>query len=214
MTIHNLKNILIGVLIIVLLLAGVFFLKDWLRPRVINALGGYTSMKVSDTITKIDIKRDTVFFTKNVVTRVVITEPSTSKKPILPLKGKNPIDSLAVYTYHNPINDSLIQGNIITDISVSSGKIVAQSIDYKPKFPIIVKEIQTITKTVDRILENKPKAYLGVGIVATNTNQVGVSILYQTPKKWQIQAGYLKPLGNTNTSIVKDQIAITLHKLF
>ena len=213
-TLHSLKNILIGLLIIVLLFAGIFFTKDWLRPRVITALGGYTSMIKGDTITKIDIKRDTVFITKVQYTTAGIREPKTTKKLIPTIKGKNPKDSVTVYTYENPINDTLINGFITTDISIPSGKILAQSLKYKPKFPIIVTETKTVTKLVETILENKPKAYLGIGVIGTNTNQVGASVLYQTPKKWQLQAGYLIPVNKTDVTTPKQQIAISIHKLF
>lgn len=213
-TIHSLKNILIGLLIIVLVFAGIFFIKDWLRPRVINALGGYTSITNGDTITKINIKRDTVFITKVQYTTATIREPKKTKKPIPTIKGKNSKDSVTVYTYENPINDSLINGFITTDISLPSGKILSQSFNYKPKFPIIVTETQTITKIVEKLLENKPKAYIGVGILGTNNNQIGASVLYQTPKKWQIQAGYLIPINKDPTSITQKQVAVSIHKLF
>ena len=213
-TIHSLKNILIVLLIVVLFFAGIFFIKDWLRPRIITALVGYTSITKGDTITEIDIQRDTVFIPKVQHTEATITEPKTKDPASSTLNGKNPQDFSSIQTYDNPINDTLIEGFITTDISRPSSKILTQSLHQKPKFPIIVTETKTVTKIVETILENKPKAYLGIGIIGTNTNQVGASLLYQTPKKWQIQTGYLIPINKTDVTTPKQQIAISIHKLF
>lgn len=214
------------VLIIILVIWFIWHVgKDWLKPRIINALGGFTQREVKETIDTLEVKRDTIYLPqKERIIKVPITTPVvTPSKSLTPsFKGKqenSTLDSInkinpqtPLYTYTQPVSDTLIDGTIIT---ISTGKIITQELKYTPKFPMFVKESTTIVKTKQETLSNKDKSYFGLGLTSTSNRDIGGLILYQTPKKIQIQAGYTRTLDKplideTNKGIV----SVSLIKLF
>lgn len=189
----NIK-VIVAIIVTIILLAKCS--GDW-KGKVINTLGGYTARDVKTTIDTISIKRDTVWAKpdtirlkaeKIVVPQVVykyVPTPSTSSSKGEPLP---PLDS--VYVYNQPFSDTLINANIKTVVNINNAKIVAQNLEYTPKFPTIVKEYITIKETTTETLYNKPRNKIGIGISGSNNNQIGGTGVFQTKKDWQYQVNY------------------------
>ena len=181
--------------------------ESFIKPTIIKGLGGYTNREVKETIDTISIKYDSIRYKYDSIRLVPdkIVEPrieyiykssngNTRQSSIKGEKLSNSdnlntslIDS--VYTYFQPISDTLIEGKIRTDISITNSKIINQELLYKPKFPIFIKKTITIEKTKEVTLSNE-KAHIGVGISAHSDNKLGILGVYQTKKYWQFQGGY------------------------
>lgn len=214
------KRIVQGILIIVLILL-LLHSCEGCKGKIIEGLGGYTEKTYKETIDTLEVRRDSIFYKYDSLKTVVdkIVEPKvlinyvpTYKKPTsTSTKGKpnqqpkpTPIDS--VYAYYQPISDTLIEGKITTIVNIGNSKIVAQSLEYKPKFPIIVKEYVTIEKTKEVTIANKPKNRIGLGLGAASNNTIGATGVFQTKKLWQYQAGY--SWGNQNLNPANSKVGI------
>lgn len=238
---QNQKDILkriIQVIIIIILLISIWYIaKDWLRPRVIKALGGYTAMEQTQTIDTLETKLDSIYFEGDslrsevfVLNKGKVEKDKTIKYlkellassknkrgiSIITKDGKDYIEIDTTFNevadYSNDITDTLIEGNIKTTINLRDCNIVAQSLNYKPKFPIFITKTVTVEKTNEKTLFDKPKSYIGLGVTTTSDNGVGGLILYQTPSKWQFQGGYIKDLSPSSSTKGKVQVGII--KLF
>lgn len=221
-----LRQIARVIIILVVLLFIWHVGKDWLRPKIINALGGFTKRELKETIDTIGVKIDTVYFPiKEREVEAISSKPSiTSTELLTPsFKGKRQyhvLDSIRkvapktpIFTYSQAVSDSLIDGVINT---TSTGKILSQSLNYKPKFPMFVEKTITVEKTIQETLSNKDRIYFGVGITGTSDKNIGGLLIYQSKNKTQIQVGYLKNLDNIvlNTNTKQGVVSLSLIKLF
>lgn len=214
----------IGRVIIVAILIWLMFifLGDWVKPKVIKALGGFTAVEYKTTIDTLEIKYDSIFYKYNTVKGKV----DTIYEPIIVYKDKikvvikdvvtgevteNETTFDRLYSYQNPYNDTLISGIITTKVNLNDCKIVFQGLEYKPKFPIIVKEYITIEKKVIETLYDKPSAKIGIGALSTFKGNVTAVGVYQTPSNWQYIGGYTKDVTNP---IDKGAVTIGIIKLF
>lgn len=97
-------------------------------------------------------------------------------------------DSLYFNKYTQEINDSLIKGTIE---SLVDGKLLKNKLTYIPKFPKLIKETTTITKT-DTIPEKVDKTSLAIGInfpitAVNNSPEIYLSLSH---RKFIYQVGY------------------------
>lgn len=203
----------------------------WLKPFIIKQLGGYTAKEMTETIDTLEVRRDTIWAPNKTVSSSVdnISKPtivynynyypdakdSSSSTTKGEKSSANPlplvvVDSVGIYD--NAISDSLINGNIKTVLDLKNCKIIEQRLDYKPKFPIIVKEFVTIEKTKTETLFDKPKAKIGIGLSGTSKAGIGGVGVYQTPKNWQYQGGYLYETNSVLPN--KGVITVSIIKLF
>jgi hypothetical protein len=217
----------IGIVILFLLL---FLLKDWVTPTVINALGGYTNKEVSRKIDTLQSTFDTI--RANYERRLVKAENFTKVKDteyidrviikyvdkegnIKEVEKDIKLDS--VYRYTSIVNDSLIEGTIYTVINAKNYDMVAQNLDYKPKFPIIVKEYIPIKETITETLSTPKKPEIGIGVKANTLQGAGIGLLYQTKDNWQFQAGYDRFFGEViqvGQNPVKGMVTLGIYKTF
>lgn len=213
----------LGITVVILLLLWKFT-KDWIKPRVVKALGGYTEKEVKTTVDTLTVKYKDIYVKyKELQTKVtVIPEPiyidnyvyvKETKTNSLNTMGKSDLKIMAserVKRYSTSINDSILDGNIETILSLENCKIISQSLNYTPKIPYIREKIVTIVNNTETILSDKPKAYIGAGINANLNNQVTPQVLYLTKKKWLYNIGYQKDLSNQ----LPNSIQIGISKLF
>lgn len=211
------------VIIVVILIWLMFiFLGDWVKPKLIKVLGGYTASEYTTTVDTLETRYDSIFYKYKTVKGKVDTiyEPKIVYKDRIKVVTKDAvtgdvsvIDSTfeRVYSYQNPYNDTLINGIITTKVSLNDCKIVFQGLEYTPKFPIIVKEYITIEKKVTETLFDKPKAKIGIGALSTFKGNVTAVGVYQTPSDWQYIGGYTKDVTN---SIDRGAVTIGIIKLF
>jgi len=211
MTITNtIKKVIIASAVILILWFLYTLCKDWLKPTLIKALGGYTQKETKTTIDTLEVKYKDIYMKyKKLQTKAVIdkapeylpdykytTQTNTNK---LSTTGKvlpsTPVNR-GVMRYQTAINDSILTGNIETLISIDSCKIVSQTLNYEPKIPYIREKIITVVKTVDNTVSDKPKAYIGLGLDINTINQITPQALYLTKKKWLYKGGYTKSLDN------------------
>ena len=240
---QNQKDIfkrILQVIVIILLLITIWYIgKDWLRPKVIKALGGYTAMEHRETIDTLNTKYDSIYFKfDSLNSEVFILNDVNFKKDntikyykelnlnnrkrlndiIIHHNGKDfiKIDSTFANTsdYDLDVTDSLIKGHIRTSINLNDCSVIAQSLNYIPLFPKIITKTVTVEKTIQNILSDKPKGYIGIGITSTSDNSVGGVILYQTSNKWQFQAGYNKYLSTSPAIPTKGNVQLGIIKLF
>jgi len=216
----TIKNILIVIIIIILLIFLYSITKDWLKPRIVKALGGYTQSEMKHTVDTLDVKYNDIYIKyKKIETKVaVIPEPEyiyvnvpTTNK--LSTKGKvqpTITQKTLVKRYVTAINDTILDGNIETMLSIDSCKIISQTFKYTPKIPYIREKIITIVETKETILSDKPKAYIGIGLDVNTINQVTPQALYLTKKKWLYKAGYTKSIDNQYPAA----ITVGISKLF
>jgi len=220
----TIKNILIGIIIIILLIFLYSLTKDWLKPRIIKALGGYTQKEIKATRDTLSVKYNDIYTkykeieTKGVINPKVeyvpvykhIKEPKTNSFSITGKVQPEYLQIQGVKRYQTAINDTILDGNIETILSLDSCKIVSQSFKYKPKIPYIREKIVTIVETKETILSNKPKAFIGIGLDINSVNQVTPQILYLSKKKWLYKGGYTKSINNQ----YPNSITIGIAKLF
>lgn len=213
----------LGITVVILLLLWKFT-KDWIKPRVVKALGGYTEKEVKTTVDTLTVKYKDIYVKyKELQTKVtVIPEPiyidnyvyvKETKTNSLNTTGKSDLKIMAserVKRYSTSVNDSILDGNIETILSLENCKIISQSLNYTPKIPYIREKIVTIVNNTETILSDKPKAYIGAGINANLNNQVTPQVLYLTKKKWLYNIGYQKDLSNQ----LPNSIQIGISKLF
>ena len=213
----------LGITVVILLLLWKFT-KDWIKPRVVKALGGYTEKEVKTTVDTLTVKYKDIYVKyKELQTKVtVIPEPiyidnyvyvKETKTNSLNTTGKSDLKIMTserVKRYSTSINDSILDGNIETILSLENCEIISQSLNYKPKIPYIREKIVTIVNNTETILSDKPKAYIGAGINANLNNQVTPQVLYLTKKKWLYNIGYQKDLSNQ----LPNSIQIGISKLF
>ena len=213
----------LGITVVILLLLWKFT-KDWIKPRVVKALGGYTEKEVKTKVDTLTVKYKDIYVKyKELQTKVtVIPEPiyidnyvyvKETKTNSLNTTGKSDLKIMAserVKRYSTSVNDSILDGNIETILSLENCKIISQSLNYTPKIPYIREKIVTIVNNTETILSDKPKAYIGAGINASSNNQITPQVLYLTKKKWLYNIGYQKDLSNQ----IPNSIQIGISKLF
>lgn len=211
-------------IIVVILLLLWKFNSDWVKPRLVKALGGYTQKEVKTTVDTLTIKYKDIYIKyKEIQTKVaVIPEPiyidnyvyvKETKTNSLNTTGKSQPKIMAserVKRYSTSINDSILDGNIETILSLENCEIISQSLNYKPKIPYIREKIITIVNNTETILSDKPKAYIGAGLNASSNNQITPQVLYLTKKKWLYNIGYQKDITNQ----LPNSIQIGISKLF
>ena len=213
----------LGITVVILLLLWKFT-KDWIKPRVVKALGGYTEKEVKTKVDTLTVKYKDIYVKyKELQTKVaVIPEPiyidnyvyvKETKTNSLNTTGKSDLKIMAserVKRYSTSVNDSILDGNIETILSLENCKIISQSLNYTPKIPYIREKIVTIVNNTETILSDKPKAYIGAGINASSNNQITPQVLYLTKKKWLYNIGYQKDITNQ----LPNTIQIGVAKLF
>ena len=213
----------LGITVVILLLLWKFT-KDWIKPRVVKALGGYTEKEVKTKVDTLTVKYKDIYVKyKELQTKVtVIPEPiyidnyvyvKETKTNSLNTTGKSDLKitvSERVKRYSTSINDSILDGNIETILSLENCEIISQSLNYKPKIPYIREKIVTIVNNTETILSDKPKAYIGAGINVSSNNQITPQVLYLTKKKWLYNIGYQKDITNQ----LPNTIQIGVAKLF
>ena len=213
----------LGITVVILLLLWKFT-KDWIKPRVVKALGGYTEKEVKTKVDTLTVKYKDIYVKyKELQTKVtVIPEPiyidnyvyvKETKTNSLNTTGKSDLKIMAserVKRYSTSVNDSILDGNIETILSLENCEIISQSLNYTPKIPYIREKIVTIVNNTETILSDKPKAYIGAGINANLNNQVTPQVLYLTKKKWLYNIGYQKDITNQ----LPNTIQIGIAKLF
>ena len=213
----------LGITVVILLLLWKFT-KDWIKPRVVKALGGYTEKEVKTKVDTLTVKYKDIYVKyKELQTKVtVIPEPiyidnyvyvkETKTNNLNTTGSSQPKITVSerVKRYSTSVNDSILDGNIETILSLENCKIISQSLNYKPKIPYIREKIVTIVNNTETILSDKPKAYIGAGINANLNNQVTPQVLYLTKKKWLYNIGYQKDITNQ----LPNTIQIGVAKLF
>ena len=213
----------LGITVVILLLLWKFT-KDWIKPRVVKALGGYTEKEVKTKVDTLTVKYKDIYVKyKELQTKVtVIPEPiyidnyvyvKETKTNSLNTTGKSQPKIMAserVKRYSTSVNDSILDGNIETILSLENCKIISQSLNYTPKIPYIREKIVTIVNNTETILSDKPKAYIGAGINVSSNNQITPQVLYLTKKKWLYNIGYQRDLSNQ----IPNSIQIGVAKLF
>ena len=213
----------LGITVVILLLLWKFT-KDWIKPRVVKALGGYTEKEVKTKVDTLTVKYKDIYVKyKELQTKVtVIPEPiyidnyvyvkETKTNSLNTTGSSQPKITVSerVKRYSTSINDSILDGNIETILSLENCEIISQSLNYTPKIPYIREKIVTIVNNTETILSDKPKAYIGAGINANLNNQVTPQVLYLTKKKWLYNIGYQKDITNQ----LPNTIQIGIAKLF
>lgn len=205
-----------------------WLLKDWARPFLIKSLGGYTKSDVEVTIDTISKKYDTIYYQhKRLLTEVdslrdrkeINNYYYTTKEIVTNEKGEQSeqvksVYAPIVYSFENPVNDTLIEGKIFTIYDPLNKKIVKQTLDYKPKFPIFIKEYITIQKTVKETLSNEERPKIGIGVVGNTDLYTGPIAVYQFKSGLQIQGAYEFDLNKSAIDRPKSIITIGIIKLF
>lgn len=223
-----LKIIGIAVVAILILLFLWTFTKDWLRPRLIKALGGYTQMEMKVTKDTLDIKYNDIYtkykeyevkassisapeyLTKYKYIEVPQTKSTSITGKFDPTKSPPKVNFIDVRRFTSVVNDSILNGKIETILSADSCKIISQSLKYEPKIPYIREKIITVVEYRDKILSDKPKAYIGAGLDINSINQITPQVLYMGKTKWLYKAGYTRSLDNK----YPQAITVGIAKLF
>jgi hypothetical protein len=148
-----------------------------------------------DTLPKSDLKVYNVKDT-SVVTRIDTTHFSDTTKIIVKIPIYTPVyDTLGKsYIYDNPINDSLISGNIKT--TLIDCKMISQQLTYIPKFPKYIYRTDSVTihdsTYVERTIYQEPKTKIGIGFTGLVSSQptIFANILVKTKKDDIFAIGY------------------------
>jgi len=177
---HMIKNLLIVVLVLLLMFLG-------------NCKGDTEPQDI-----KVEHYTDTTYVTY--VDTIEFIRDTTITKTVLSYTYVNKIveDSSKLYTFTTHVSDSLITGDIVTDVKVkdSTAKLINQSISYVPKFPKYIYETETIT-IHDSVVVTKNNTnmgfVLGGDILFGNANKQGAlipKIGLEFQDKYIVEGGY------------------------
>lgn len=196
------KYIVYGIIVIGIIII-LFLLKDWWKPTIIQALGGYTEKQVETKVDTVKIKVDSIYPVYSVrEIRTIETNLDNKTKAKIDsifnsLKTKKDtnvegeiIDSLRFYSYN--IEDTIIKGYMNTITNSKNGSIVSQDFKYTPKIPIFVNKTITVEKETTNTLTNKKKPMFGAGLEINSEMDYGVNIYYKTNNNILINAGVIK----------------------
>jgi hypothetical protein len=157
----NIKTVVIVAAVLLVL----FLVKDWLKPKLIVALGGYTTKEttiVTDTIVG-KSKIDTLaVFNGYVKTKGIILNP----KPEIVYRYISPVNEMivdSVKRFQVAVKDSLVNGNL-SIINSFNGDLLNVDFIYYPLFPKYIRETipNYITVTKTEYL-SKDRSYIGIG---------------------------------------------------
>lgn len=191
---NKLKYILISIGIIVLLLLT----KGWWTPKLIIALGGYVNQK-EKIVTEIEYRVgdiDTLaVFNKWVESQGITINP----EPIIEyiqINNSNTSEPEGTKTFTVHINDSLLDGNFKATNNFK-GDLLSAKFNYKPKFPKLIKQVDTVftTTTITKTLDNK-RGMIGIGVGYNSLDYPSAIISYKTPKELQFMLEYGKPTND------------------
>lgn len=195
--------------------------RTWLKPYIIEALGGYTERELVTTTDAVNITVDTIYLPKkeriiDIKYIPVPTKESTAESTTKGNLNELSLKTDSIYRYKTAISDSLIDGNIITLISLKDCKLVSQSLNYTPKMPILVEKTTTIERTNTEVLKNKDRVRIGIGAILNSNISAGVMGVYQTSKGLQYQAGYVFEKQSLENQFKSKQgyISVSIIKLF
>lgn len=178
------KNITIFTLIIVVLL---LLLKDCSGS--------------SPTETTIEHYTDTTYVTH--IDTIKFIKDTTITKTILTYTNVTNLeaDSSKVYTFQSHVSDSLIDGDITTEVKIkdSLATLLNQKIRYTPKFPKYIYQTDSIfiyDSTVVTKYENKMHLLMGANItISQQGNSITPALGLQFKNKTIVEAGY-NPFNN------------------
>lgn len=236
---NKLFNSIISLTILILLF---LLLKDWITPKLIQSLGGYTKKEVEIKIDTLQSTFDTIYYKQEkIISNLKLSKRKTIKnyKYNKKIKKKKTIKKTlsnkdtvfnkteekiiqkvkdSVYSYNTEVKDTVLKGNISTIIDIDNCNILSQKFNYTLNFPKLVKETIRINTTKTEILSNKPRPLIGIGITANTIKGIGIKGLYQMNNGWQIQGGYERQINDTplflgNTQI-KSVIEVGIFKTF
>jgi len=113
----------------------------------------------------------------------------------------NQADSSKVYRYVTDINDSLISGSIVTGLKLkdTSLTLLAQYIDYTPKFPKYIYRTDSVFTTIKDctiVYNNKMNFMVGINLDLGTKTTLTPTIGLQLKNKTYIEAGY-NPFNKT-----------------
>jgi len=184
---------------IVLFILAYLLTTEWLKDKIIVALGGYTDREVVvETNTEyVQGKVDTIaFFNHYVTTHGINLNP----KPKIIYKYKTVAgevikDSIKEFTV--AIKDTLLNGKFIVQNNFK-GDLLNSTFTYKPLFPkyLIRTDTIKITNTVTNTLTNK-RSLIGLGVGYNNLHYFSILGSYTTKSKLQFMYEYGKPLNET-----------------
>lgn len=198
-------------LIIIALIVISFLFKDWLRPKIITALGGYVNKEVkTDTITKYKIgKIDTLeVFNNYVKTKGIILNPKPKIEYVREVKYDTIRDTVYKDLINTPLKkynvafkDTLIDGNM-TIRNRYNGDLYDAIFDYKVLDYKLLQRVDTVFTTVNNttILDNK-RGKIGTGIGFDNRQFLSISGSYTFKNDIQIIGTYGKSLQETQSII-------------
>lgn len=145
---------------------------------------------------------DTTFFRVAVPYRVPVYYDSIRYRDSVRI-----IDHIVTNTrmYDLPVNDSLISGNIYTELSLDSCKIIYQHLDYTPKFPKYITRVDTV-KIKETIIKEKARNQFFIGFEVggnANTFSAGPKLSLATKKKmlYSYRYGLVDKTHNVGVSI-------------
>lgn len=178
------KNITIFVLIVVVLL---LLLKDCSGSSPTETtIEHYTDTTYVTHIDTIEFIKDTTI-TKTILTYTDVTNLEA--------------DSSKLYTFQSHVSDSLIDGDITTEVKIkdSSATLLNQEIRYTPKFPKYIYQTDSVfihDSTVVTKYENKMHLLLGANVMLNQQgNSITPTLGLQFKNKTIIEAGY-DPFNN------------------
>jgi hypothetical protein len=245
----NIKRVIQVIVILVILIFFFHACKNTIKPAIINGLGGYTDTEYKIHTDTLKSTFDSIYFKydslQTVIYRLgkqkVITDFKTQivykdrKDTNTKVSSKGNTSALStfltstdtiyasVFEQVNAFSDTLNEGTVTSYVNPSDCKIIAQTLCYKPKNPILVRETKNVITTKETTLTNKPRGLIGFGGAIDSNKNLGISGAYMFPNKLQIQGSYLwntetkNPVTKAyqNEALFKDKVvAISIIKFF
>ncbi len=156
---------------------------------VIITMQGCPKEKTEETIKTYNVKDTVITVTRDSVVFKPV-KVTTYAEVIVPV-----YDTITkTRKYINPIDDSLIGGNIQT--TIKDGIMVSQKLNYIPKFPKFIYETKTVTihdsTYVEKIINEKPKTQIGLGFTGIYSEYptIYANILVKTKQNHIFGLGY------------------------
>lgn len=205
--------------IVILILLLLFLFKGFFKETLITSLGGYTK-KETDTIvqTRYKIgKIDTLeIFNSYIETKgIKIGETKIITNYVNTTTNKTIKDSLKVHNIK--IEDSLLSGNF-TIYNKLNGDLEDSYFNYKPKFPKLIRRVDTLTQTItitETLSKEKNLIGGGLGITHINTEIYGsVVASFQLKNNLQFLVEIGKPVVVQNTDRNNNLFSLKVIKQF
>ncbi|WP_139959160.1 hypothetical protein [Flavicella sediminum] len=204
----NIYKIIISIIALFVIYLAIEYLKD----KIIVSLGGYTHQTTTTVIdsTFVKGKIDTLEIFNHYVSTHGINLNTVPKIVYLKKEVKKEVIQDSLKQNSITVKDSIIDG-VFTVFNDFKGNVINSEFNYKPIYPRIIKQTDTLkVYKTNNIVQSNKRALLGLGIDVNTMNFVSIRASYLSKNNWQFIGGYGRNMMKLNAFEPKYLSSITI----